>query len=160
MDLRDEVAGTHGTIWLNHFLRTGFEMFTAGGSSGYVAEKAETAAGWLFPVGDEVSELGYVDMFSDMFRSIDAGTAAAGDALRRLRRERHHGRGVSLSGSACMGAGHPRLAGRGHAAHDLGPRGVRGPGGHQARAAAGWAPQADPQGPRTGDFTDRVVATS
>ena len=28
MDLRDEVAGTHGTIWLNHFLRTGFEMFT------------------------------------------------------------------------------------------------------------------------------------
>ena len=23
MDLRDEVAGTHGTIWLNHFLRTG-----------------------------------------------------------------------------------------------------------------------------------------
>ena len=30
MDLRDEVAGTHGTIWLNHFLRTGFEMFTAG----------------------------------------------------------------------------------------------------------------------------------
>ena len=74
MDLRDEVAGTHGTIWLNHFLRTGFEMFTAGGSSGYVAEKAETSAGWLFPVGDEVSELGYVDMFSDMFDAIDAGT--------------------------------------------------------------------------------------
>ena len=60
MDLRDEVAGTHGTIWLNHFLRTGFEMFSAGGGAGYVAEKAETAAGWLFPVGDEVSELGYV----------------------------------------------------------------------------------------------------
>jgi len=73
MDLRDEVAGTHGTIWLNHFLRTGFEMFTAGGSSGYVAEKAETSAGWLFPVGDEVSELGYVDMFSDMFDAIDGG---------------------------------------------------------------------------------------
>jgi len=71
MDLRDEVAGTQGTIWLNHFLRTGFEMFTAGGSSGYVAEKAETSAGWLFPVGDEVSELGYVDMFSDMFDAID-----------------------------------------------------------------------------------------
>ena len=50
-NLRDEVAGTHGTIWMNHFLRTGFEMFTAGGGSGYVAEKAETSAGWLFPVG-------------------------------------------------------------------------------------------------------------
>jgi predicted dehydrogenase len=74
MDLRDEVAGTHGTIWMNHFLRTGFEMFTAGGGEGYVAEKAETSAGWLFPVGDEVSELGYVDMFSDMFRAIDTGT--------------------------------------------------------------------------------------
>src|SRR3990170_1862242 len=70
MDLRDEVAGTHGTIWMDHFLRTGFEMFTAGGGGGYVAEKAETAAGWLFPVGDEVSELGYVDMFSDMFDAI------------------------------------------------------------------------------------------
>ncbi len=73
MDLRDEVAGTEGTIWLNHFLRTGFEMFTTGGSGGYVAEKAESSAGWLFPVGDEVSELGYVDMFSDMFDAIDAG---------------------------------------------------------------------------------------
>ena len=73
MDLRDEVAGTHGTIWLNHFLRTGFEMFTTGGGSGYVAEKAETSAGWLFPVGDEASELGYVNMFSDMFGAIDGG---------------------------------------------------------------------------------------
>jgi predicted dehydrogenase len=75
MDLRDEVAGTHGTVWLNHFLRTGFEMFTAGGGSGYVAEKAETSAGWLFPVGDEVSELGYVDMFTDMFDALEGGRA-------------------------------------------------------------------------------------
>ena len=68
MDLRDEVAGTHGTIWMNHFLRTGFEMFSApAAGGGYVAEKSESSAGWLFPVGDEVSELGYVDMFSDMF---------------------------------------------------------------------------------------------
>jgi predicted dehydrogenase len=73
MDLRDEVAGTDGTIWMNHFLRTGYEMFTSGGAGGYVAEKAETEAGWLFPVGDEVSELGYVDMFADMFNAIDEG---------------------------------------------------------------------------------------
>ena len=73
MDLRDEVAGTEGTIWLNHFLRTGFEMFTTGASEGYVAEKAETDAGWLFPVGDEVVELGYVDMFTDQFNSLEAG---------------------------------------------------------------------------------------
>jgi len=73
MDLRDEVAGTEGTIWLNHFLRTGYEMFTAAGSGGYVAEKAETERGWLFPVGDEVSELGYVNMFGDMFDALDEG---------------------------------------------------------------------------------------
>jgi predicted dehydrogenase len=71
MDLRDEVAGTEGTIWLNHFLRTGFELFTSGGGDAYVAEKAEGATGWQFPVGDEVSELGYVDMFTDMFGAMD-----------------------------------------------------------------------------------------
>jgi predicted dehydrogenase len=75
MDLRDEVAGTHGTIWLNHFLRTGYEMFTAAPRAGYVAEKAETAEGWLFPVGDEVAELGYVDMFTDMFDAMETGRA-------------------------------------------------------------------------------------
>ncbi len=74
MDLRDEVAGTEGTIWLNHFLRTGFDVFTTGAGSEYVAEKAETNAGWLFPVGDELSELGYIDMFTDMFNSMDNGT--------------------------------------------------------------------------------------
>ena len=73
MDLRDEVAGTEGTIWTNHFLRTGFEMFSSGEGSGYVAEKAESASGWLFPVGDEVSELGYVHMFADMFDAMDEG---------------------------------------------------------------------------------------
>ncbi len=74
MDLRDEVSGTEGTIWLDHFLRTGLEMFTAVGQGGYVAEKAEGETGWLFPVGDEVSELGYVDMFTDMFDALDKGT--------------------------------------------------------------------------------------
>jgi predicted dehydrogenase len=74
MDLRDEIAGTEGTIWLNHWLRTGFEMFTSVGQGGYVAEKAEGDTGWLFPVGDEVVALGYVDMFKDMFQAMDAGT--------------------------------------------------------------------------------------
>ncbi len=73
MDLRDEVSGTEGTIWLNHFLRTGFEVFTSGEKEGYVAEKAEQETGWLFPVGNEVVELGYVDMFRDMFNAMDEG---------------------------------------------------------------------------------------
>ena len=74
MDLRDEVMGTEGTIWVNNFLRTGFEMFTAGGRRGYVAEKAETEKGWIFPVGDEVVELGYTDMFTDMFNAYEKKT--------------------------------------------------------------------------------------
>lgn len=77
MDLRDEVMGTEGTIWANNFLRTGFEMFTTGKGGSYVAEKAETNAGWLFPVGDEVHELGYSHMFTDMFDAIDKKTEPA-----------------------------------------------------------------------------------
>jgi predicted dehydrogenase len=75
MDLRDEVSGTEGTIWLNHWLRTGFELFTSVGEGGYVAEKAEGSTGWMFPVGDEVAALGYVDMMTDMLNSLDAGKA-------------------------------------------------------------------------------------
>lgn len=75
MDLRDEISGTEGTVWLNHWLRTGFEMFTSVGQGGYVAEKAEGDTGWLFPVGDEVGALGYVAMFMDMFNSMDEGRA-------------------------------------------------------------------------------------
>lgn len=73
MDLRDEVMGTEGTIWINNFLRTGFEMFTTGKGADYVAEKAESNKGWLFPVGDEVNDLGYNHMFTDMFKSWEEG---------------------------------------------------------------------------------------
>src|SRR5207237_8077999 len=63
MDLRDEVSGTEGTIWLNHWLRTGVDVFTAVGEGGYVAEKAESQTGWLVAVGDQVGGLGDRDMF-------------------------------------------------------------------------------------------------
>jgi predicted dehydrogenase len=71
MDLREEVMGTEGTIWTNNFLRTGFDMFTSGKGGNYIAEKAESNSGWLFPVGDELNELGYNHMFTDMFDAID-----------------------------------------------------------------------------------------
>jgi predicted dehydrogenase len=71
LDLRDEVMGTEGTIWINSFLRTGFEMFTTGKGADYVAEKAESNSGWLFPVGDELNELGYNHMFADMFNALE-----------------------------------------------------------------------------------------
>ena len=71
LDLRDEVMGTEGTIWINNFLRTGFDMFTTGKELNYTAEKAESNSGWLFPVGDELNELGYNHMFMDMFNSLE-----------------------------------------------------------------------------------------
>ncbi|MPR35373.1 Gfo/Idh/MocA family protein [Salmonirosea aquatica] len=77
MDLRDEVMGTEGTIWINNFLRTGFEMYTSGKGADYVAEKAESNSGWLFPVGDEVNDLGYNHMFTDMFDAAEKGGEAA-----------------------------------------------------------------------------------
>jgi predicted dehydrogenase len=73
LDLRDEVMGTEGTIWMNNFLRTGFEMFSTGKGDDYVAEKAESNTGWLFPVGDELNELGYNHMFTDMFNALEKG---------------------------------------------------------------------------------------
>ena len=50
-------------------------MFSTGAGGEYVAEKAETESGWLFPVGDEVAELGYSDMFTEMFDAMDPGIA-------------------------------------------------------------------------------------
>jgi hypothetical protein len=52
-------------------MRTGFDVFTAVGEGGYIAEKAESQTGWLFPVGDEVGGLGYRDMFTDMLNALD-----------------------------------------------------------------------------------------
>jgi predicted dehydrogenase len=75
LDLRDEVMGTEGTIWMNNFLRTGLEMFTTGKGADYVAEKAESNTGWLFPVGDEINDLGYNHMFTDMLNSAEKGIA-------------------------------------------------------------------------------------
>ncbi|MEE8600324.1 Gfo/Idh/MocA family protein [Euzebya tangerina] len=77
MDLRDEVSGTDGIVRIDHWLRTGLEMYSTGQGAGYVAEKAETDAGWLFPVGGEASALGYVDMFLDMFDAMDEGREPA-----------------------------------------------------------------------------------
>jgi predicted dehydrogenase len=71
MDLRDEVSGTEGTIRLDHWLRTGLEVFTTGNTGSYVSEKTESDSGWLFPVGDEVHALGYNDMFTDMLDSME-----------------------------------------------------------------------------------------
>ena len=56
-------------------MRTGLEVFTSGKGTGYMAEKAETDQGWTFPAGDELNELGYNHMFTDMFDALDQNMA-------------------------------------------------------------------------------------
>ena len=75
LDLRDEVMGTEGTIWINNCLRTGMEMFTTGKGADYVAEKAESTTGWLFPMGDELIDFGYNHMFTEVFNAFEQGKA-------------------------------------------------------------------------------------
>jgi hypothetical protein len=50
-------------------------MFTTGKGADYVSEKAESNTGWLFPVGDELNDLGYNHMFTDMFNSLEKGVS-------------------------------------------------------------------------------------
>ena len=70
LDLRDEVMGTEGTIWINNSFVQGLKC-SHRKATNYVAEKAESDKGWLFPVGDELNELGYNHMFMDMFNSLE-----------------------------------------------------------------------------------------
>jgi hypothetical protein len=86
-------------------------MFTSGEGGGYVAEKAETASGWLFPSATRSSELGYVDMFTTCStRSTRA--ARRGDVLRRLRRQRGDGRVLPRRRRRGVGAGRARRLAR------------------------------------------------
>jgi len=75
LDLRDEVMGSEGTIWSNGFMRTGLEVFTSNQAVEYTAEKSESNQGWSYPVGDEVNDLGYNHMFTDMFNALDNNTS-------------------------------------------------------------------------------------
>lgn len=70
MDLRDEINGTEGTLRLDHFMYTGYELFTTSSSIG-LAEKADVTSGWQFPVADDLTATGNVDMFVEMFNAID-----------------------------------------------------------------------------------------
>ncbi|MBD0350920.1 MAG: gfo/Idh/MocA family oxidoreductase, partial [Flavisolibacter sp.] len=72
-DLIEEVMLTHRNLKIKSILRTVFEMITPGKVADYVAEKAESNTGWLFPVGDELNELGYNHMFADMFSAMEGG---------------------------------------------------------------------------------------
>jgi predicted dehydrogenase len=58
LDLRNEVYGTHGAAFTDVTRSTPIHAFTLGGA-GYLMEKAEAEAGWVFPIPDEARVYGY-----------------------------------------------------------------------------------------------------
>ena len=82
MDVRDEVAGTEGTIWINHFLRTGLEDLHGRRRRGLHLREGGDERRSVVLLGDELSELGFVDMFTDMFDAMETGREPR-DAVRR-----------------------------------------------------------------------------
>jgi predicted dehydrogenase len=59
-DVRLEVYGSDGSIFIDVTRETGIKLFTAQeGRSGYVVEKADVAKGWLFPTWREFETYGY-----------------------------------------------------------------------------------------------------
>ena len=118
MDLRDEVAGTHGTIWLNHFLRTGFEMSARAAAAATSRRRPSPR-----PAGCSRSATGQrARLRRHVQRHVPGprgGPRAAREFLRRVCRERRHGRGLSLgegrgpgspSSSEWRGGTTPRIA--------------------------------------------------
>jgi len=60
-DVRLEVYGSEGAIFIDVTRETGIKLFTAAeGGSGYVVEKADVGKGWLFPTWREHETYGYM----------------------------------------------------------------------------------------------------
>jgi len=61
-DVRLEVYGSDGAIFIDVTRETGIKIFTAApeGSSGYIVEKADVGRGWMFPTWREFETGGYM----------------------------------------------------------------------------------------------------
>lgn len=62
IDIRFEIYGSDGTIFIDPTRQTGVKMFTVAPEEkvGYIAEKAEAKKGWMYPVWREHEVLGYL----------------------------------------------------------------------------------------------------
>ena len=159
MDLRDEVAGTHGTIWLNHFLRTGFEMFTRRRRRRLRRREGRERVRLAVPGRRRGRPSSATWTCSATCSGRSTRAARRGDVLRRLRRQRDHGRRYRSAKAARLGAGRARLARR-----DDAPDRARRPRRYEGQVVI--KREILPDGrhklilkdPASGDFTDRIVA--
>ena len=123
MDLRDEVAGTEGTIWTNHFLRTGFEMFSSG--AGRLRRREGRDGERLDLPGRRRGRRARLRRHVHRHvRRHRRGPRAGRDVLRRLRRQRRDGRLLPLGGEPAAGS---RSSSTGAAARRRGSPGRRAP---------------------------------
>jgi len=72
LDLRDEIYGSDGTLFINLTKTSAIQLFTLK-NAGYVLEKSEIDSGWLFPATDEPRTLGYFDAMKHFVECIKKG---------------------------------------------------------------------------------------
>lgn len=76
VDIRFEVYGSDGSIFVDSGRETGIRMFRASaeGKVGEVAEKADATSGWMYPAWDAYMTEGFVDELRHFATSILQGT--------------------------------------------------------------------------------------
>ena len=76
LDIRLEIFGTEGSIFIDITRETGMRVFSAvsGEKTGYVVEKADAKTGWMYPVPSEHYTYGYYDELSHFLQCIRTDT--------------------------------------------------------------------------------------
>lgn len=75
LDIRLEVFGSEGTIYVDSSRETGIKMFTVASDrpTSYIVEKADSTQGWTYPTWNEYVTNGYVDEMRDFIGAISKG---------------------------------------------------------------------------------------
>jgi predicted dehydrogenase len=75
LDIRFEIYGTEGSIFIDVTRETGMRLFTTGKGkgAGYIIEKADQTTGWLYPMTSEAYTYGYFDELRYFLQSIGNG---------------------------------------------------------------------------------------
>ena len=77
LDIRLEVYGTEGSIFIDVTRDTGMRLFVSGSgeTTGHIVEKADVNRGWMFPVTSEGYSYGYFDELRHFLNCIRDGTS-------------------------------------------------------------------------------------
>ncbi|MGA2664773.1 MAG: Gfo/Idh/MocA family oxidoreductase [Nitrososphaerales archaeon] len=75
LDVRLEVFGSEGSVFVDTTRETGIRVFTtgSGGKAGYIVEKADAQSGWVYPAWSEHINNGYLSELKHFVDSIARG---------------------------------------------------------------------------------------